>query len=277
VTGRNVDPRGRGLPKIAEIAITHGDGRVLEAGLPALHECEAGIAQLVCAIKPAVFESCPICLERPGETADHVPPEQLGGSAMTATCAPCNNKLGSRTESALVEWFDQSYRNYYTRDGERRPFGHDRVFMRQASTGEPVWIHERSGTISGLFQGSITSHQAWPHPNQYMNGILKSTYLAATLHLGGVPVGIPSVDEIRAELLAARDSPKRATVGMGPRARALKVYRTGAEASGPPLALVRTEQAGESVYLLSLAGTLLVSWPFPELNPLYRFSRITQS
>lgn len=35
---------------------------------------------------------------------------------------------------------------------------------------------------------------------------------------------------------------------------------------GPPLALVRSEHE-EPRYFISLAGTVLVDWPFPEITP----------
>jgi len=82
------------------------------------------------------------------------------------------------------------------------------------------------------------------------------------LHLGGVP-DVASAREIRAELVAARDARHRNVV-LGARARALGVYRTGRAAAGPPLALLRTDH-GEPRYLISLAGTVLVDWPFPEV------------
>lgn len=274
VTGWNTPEGGRGLPKVSEIEVTHDDGRVVHAKLRALQGKGAETAQLVRAISRARFRKCPICLEGPGETKEHVPPRQLGGVVMTYTCKACNGGLGSRTESALMDWFDDAFRIFYTRDGDQAPFGHDRVLFRRTEAGEFVLLHEKgTDRVADTFRDKmkpgvkLLSHQAWPHPAQYRTGLLKNAYLAACLSLGGVPL-VESADEIRAELLAARDARSRANVTLGDRARNLRCYRTGSVASGPHLALVRAGRDDETVYLLSLAGTVLVSWPFPEIPPI---------
>lgn len=289
VSGRNTETGGRGLPNVAEIEIAHDDGRVLQAYLPALQSGQSGTAALVRPIERATFRLCPICLESTGDTKEHVPPKPLGGVAMTYTCSACNGGLGSRSESAMQDWFDGAFRISYTREGDPAHFGHNRVLYRQTTSGEFVLLHEKSRGVLGdklSAGGTFVSHQAWPHPNQYKTGLLKNAYLAACLSLRGVP-GVESANEIRAELIAARDASSRAEVKMGERARGLKVYRTGGVASGPPLALVRTvagsaekdsdrtgqsaEQDGEVEYLISLAGTLLVAWPFPEIPATAQF------
>lgn len=285
VTGRDTETGGRGLPKVAEIEITHHDGRVIQATLPALQNVPTGMVTIVREIFRGEFPRCPICLAAAGDTKEHVPPKPLGGVAMTNTCRACNGGLGSRTESAMQDWFDGAFQISYTRDGDPAHFGHNRVLFRQTAEGEFVLLHEKGerdpDVLGDAFRagGQVVSHQAWPHPNQYRTGLLKSAYLAACLSLRGVPI-LESANEIRAELLAARDAPSRAAVAMGERARELKVWRTGSAASGPPLTLVRTvpelspEGEGGNAqpstggeYLISLAGTLLVSWPFPEIPP----------
>jgi hypothetical protein len=62
------------------------------------------------------FFICPLCLrvyhreylELPNDhplclTAEHVPPEEIGGKKMTITCRPCNTKFGGRVDSQLVK------------------------------------------------------------------------------------------------------------------------------------------------------------------------------
>lgn len=293
VSGRNTATGGRGLPRVAEIEITHHDGRTIEAKLPALQNVPRGKVTIVREIVRAEFPVCPICLDAAGDTKEHVPPKPLGGSVMTYTCRACNAGLGSRTESAMQDWFDSAFRISYTRDGAPAHFGHNRVLFRQTAEGEFVLLHEKGEKSPNVLGdalragGQVMSHQAWPHPNQYKTGLLKSAYLAACLSLRGVPI-CESALEIRAELLNARDAPSRSAVAMGDRAQELKVYRTGSVASGPPLALVRTvpEQSRENdshdgakpstegEYLISLAGTLLVSWPFPEIPATAQFQPV---
>lgn len=277
VTGRSTVSGGRGLPKVAEIALRHDDGALLEARIPDLVGAEYRPATVLRSIDPADFPVCPICLDAPGETREHVPPKPLGGSVMTRTCGPCNGKLGSRTESAMQDWYDSAFRISYSRQGDPHRFGHDRILIRKSPAGEYLLLHEKPSngqddTLGEALRGTGTlmSHQSWPHPNQYMNGLLKSAYLAACLSIRGVPI-VPSAEEIRAELLAARDTRKRADVQLGPHAASLGFHRTGTPAVGPPLALVRTEIDNQATYLISLAGTLLVTWPFPEIDPITQF------
>lgn len=284
VSGRSAKAGGKGLPAIAEIDLTREVGHVIQARLPGLHSAETETATVVRAIEPAGFPVCPICLESPGETREHVPPKPLGGSVMTHTCTACNGGLGSRTESALKDWFDSAVRISYTRAGDPAHFGHNRALWLQAADGGFVLLHEQGRDALNTqlaVGGSIVSHQTWPRRDEYKTGLLKNAYLAACLSLRGVPF-IESANEIRAELLAARNASSRAAVTMGPRARDLRVYRTATAASGPPLALVRTvsgiagkdgvpRTTDECEYLLSLAGTLLVTWPFPEVLPTAQF------
>jgi hypothetical protein len=110
-----------------------------------------------------------------------------------------------------------------------------------------------------------------PVEAELRNGILKSAFLAASLRLGGIP-NVTSARDVRAELVAVVNARSRADVVAGPRATSFGFYRTGAPASGSPLALMRgTKSATE--YFLSLAGTILVDWPFPELDPEHRYVR----
>ena len=53
-----------------------------------------------------------------------------------------------------------------------------------------------------------------------------------------------------------------------PIAEKLTAHRTGLAANGPTLALLRSDHEGESTYLISLAGTILVEWPFVDLDPM---------
>jgi hypothetical protein len=104
-----------------------------------------------------------------------------------------------------------------------------------------------------------------PVEAEVRNGMLKSAFLAACLHLGGVP-NVRSAREIRAELMAVVGARGRTQVVTGPRAKALGFYRTGAGAVGPRLALMKGREPG-SRYFVSLAGTIFADWPFPDIDP----------
>lgn len=49
------------------------------------------------------FERCPICLSTGSMTAEHVPPEAIGGRIITLTCDRCNNELGSSIDKPFVD------------------------------------------------------------------------------------------------------------------------------------------------------------------------------
>lgn len=106
VTGRGTVTGGRGLPKIAEMAFTRADGSTIKAKLRAFLTGSQHAAQRVCLIDGGTFPYCPICFDAQADSREHVPPKQFGGSVMANACSSCNNKLGSRTESAMLDWFD---------------------------------------------------------------------------------------------------------------------------------------------------------------------------
>lgn len=163
-------------------------------------------------------------------------------------------------------------RVYYTRDGDPRPFGHSRVHILWTDDGEFVQIPARGSNGPDEDFGEhlhsetgLDMTMAPPAPAEIQNGMLKSAYLAASLHLRHVP-NVRSAQEIRQELEAVIRSPSRAAVTAGPRAQALQFYRTGLAASEPTLGLLRIEDPTAG-HVISLASTILVDWPFPEINP----------
>lgn len=263
------------MAKIHEIELEHGDGhRIAARG----HHPPSGeglrTATGVCVIGPGQFPYCPICLreEAPAGTMEHVPPKAFGGSVMANTCADCNNRLGSRTESALQDWHDGAIRAHFTSDTSPEPFGHDRILLLTTESDEIVMLMEKrsaKGTspLDRLTDPNVKIQYTVPRPAEYKTGVLKSVYLAACLHFGGV-AHTPTVMAARDELLHARDAKSRRHVRLGPIAEQLKMHRTGLAASGPSLALLRSDHEGECTFLVSLAGTILVEWPFPDLDPM---------
>lgn len=276
VTGRSTrGAKTTGLPKIHQLDLGQVGGRPLVAHSdvkPSGDDLRTAIG--VCAIGAGRFPYCPICLCEgvPADTDEHVPPKAFGGVAMTNTCADCNNRLGSRTESALQDWYDRAIWAHFTSDTSPEPFARDRILMLKTDAGEPVMVLEKTapeGTapLERLKDPNVQIHYRWARPAEYKTGLLKSAYLAACLHFGGV-VHTPSVMAARDELLAARDAKTRREVKLGTIAEGLRVHRTGRSASGPTLALLKSVHDGETTYLLSLAGTLLLEWPFSDLDPM---------
>ena len=276
--GRHAKDKGPGLPKLSELVLEHDDGRTISAfAVPSGTNVRTGSAIAVKTIPPARFEFCPICYESPADTKEHVPPQNFGGRVMTWTCARCNNTLGSRTEAAMQDWFDNAVRVHYTEGSDPRPFGHTRALILTTAEGESVLMPERGSDPGDEFtsrlksQGEVEAHFQFPRPEEYRAGFLKNAYLAAALHIGGVP-DIPSANEIRAELQTILNASSRKSVVLGDHASKLRFHRTGTAATGPSLALLRNTSPDECGHFISLAGTVLVSWPFPEIDP-ERFGR----
>lgn len=264
-----------GLPKVNEITLRNHDGTRVNAFTARPSGGEGTrTATVIRVIRRGTFPYCPICLdaEKPADTLEHVPPKAFGGTVMANTCAECNNQLGSRTESALQDWYDNAIQAYFTSDGSPAPFGHDRVFVLEADRGGVVLMPEHASVtghdrFARLREANVELHTRLPRPAEYRTALLKSAYLAACLNFGGF-AHTPSLEAARLELLQARDAASRRDVELGPISAQLTVYRTGRQASGPLLALLLSEAGEESVYLISLAGTLLVEWPFPDLHPM---------
>ena len=240
---------------------------------------EEGTLQVLCEIAKDTFvrdgrACCPICIDGDPTDKEHVPQENLGGSVMTMTCKACNNGLGSRVEAPLQDWFDHAYRGVtFAHEGDVR--GHRYIptmYQRQAADGTFALVidGELSADVRRMFEAGELNMTYTP-PNRHRRGLalLKHAYLAACLHLHSVP-DIPEAHAIRADLIAARDTPKRAKPPESAAASRLRIWRSPIGRQGPPLALVaRHDPRGESEpeTLISLAGALFVSWPFAQLPP----------
>lgn len=272
VVGRSSNGVGRGLPAVAEIGLENPDGTVVAGtSLPVGPTVRRDRATAICEIHPLRFLVCPICLGEGPLTKEHLPPKRFGGQVMTYTCKRCNSTFGSRTEEAMLDWFDRAIRVVYRSEGNPRPVASGRVIYLRNEAGEVILMNQATGpapdALSQLMRsGKQVVMDVRDHASaQRLNGMLKSAYLAAALHLGGVP-DLPSVREIRQELLDVVQARSRKHVVAGPHAQRLRSFRTGASASGPPLALMKIE-ADDPRYVISLAGTILVDWPFPEVDP----------
>lgn len=130
-----------------------------------------------------------------------------------------------------------------------------------------------------LEAGTFNLHFREPDPRRVQLALRKHAYLAACLHLGRVP-DTPDVRQIRADLLAARNALPRTRPAASKLAERLRVYRSHRPPAGPPLALVLSRLDGlpdDQKLLISLAGSLFVSWPF-EIRPAeFAASRATGS
>ncbi len=187
------------------------------------------------------------------------------------TCKRCNNVLGSVVETELEHWYDDALVGV-TFEHEDVPGARKLPRLLTLKGPDGFALIPDGGDLPPavdpmLRSGSFTMTHRPPDPRRYRLALLKHAYLAACLYLGYVP-GIAEADEIRRDLIAARDTPKRDQPPASPPAERLKFYRSGRGRQGPPLAIVAARRPGENPEpLISLAGTLFVSWPFSTVPP----------
>jgi hypothetical protein len=188
----------------------------------------------------------------------------------TLTCARCNNQLG-RFEAELTRWcFGELGAVRAEADvvvGKRRI---PQVLLRWTDTGQYVLIvDERADPAlrDMLRSGQFSLHISPPDPRRYRIAALKHAYLAVCCQLGGIPASA-AAKEVRADLVAARDAVAMSEIPQSHRASDLRIMRSAAGPQGPALALARlpAEDVRDSVWI-SLAGSLLVAWPLPDVPP----------
>ena len=264
-------PAKKGTPPASglRVASESGTEAPLNIGLWRDSENQAK-AEIVRDIAFVRFEVCPICLTPDPDTLEHVPHGAIGGQVQTLTCARCNNQLG-RFEAELTRWcFGELVNVRAEADvvvGRRRI---PRVLLRWTGDGQFVLIVD--GRADPAFRdmlqsGEFSLHISPPNPRRYRLAALKHAYLAACCQLGAIPTSA-SAAEVRADLVAARDASGVGNVPESQRASSLRIMRSAAGPQGPALALARltAEDARDAVWI-SLAGSLLVDWPLPDVSP----------
>jgi hypothetical protein len=177
-------------------------------------------------IPQRMFTECPICGD-PATDDEHVPPASIGGRIMTRTCAPCNNNLGSRVEVDLADWFDgASSRTRVESTGIRGARNPGRLLLGFTPDGQFGLMPEREPTAdiyAMLRSGSLSLTATPPDFNRYRIALLKQAYLAGCMRFG-VPEG-DAAEEVRRDLIAARDAPSRREVRQSRLAHGLHVFR----------------------------------------------------
>jgi hypothetical protein len=212
------------------------------------------------------FDACPIC-GSPANTREDVPPKSMRGKPVTSTCKPCNNRLGRNVEHDLAAWYhDATTDARFEAPGipGRRRSG--RILWRTAEAGQALVLamdSSRDDAIPDMLrQGTVTLEAYPPDENRCRLALLKAVYLAKCMQ-SGVPQG-PIADEVRRDLIAARDAASRHEVPPSPLAFGLIVMRFEEPVPGvtAPIvtALARDPNEGPSEGVL-LARRVYVSWP----------------
>ncbi|MFJ1541905.1 HNH endonuclease [Micromonospora chalcea] len=209
------------------MSVNRASGGPLDFGIEPPGPTETVPLRLIEVLRPRMFDDCPICGD-PATTEEHVPPQRLGGTRMTRTCARCNNSFGTLLEADLVDWFDEAWSTSSFQSGAvagRRQTS--RLLRRWTSDGQFVFLPEgRCDPAVGEILaagGDVTLEVSPPDQNRCRLALLKSMYLALCIR-AGVPEGEPA-DRLRAELLAVRGAKRKADVPVSPIALGLTVLR----------------------------------------------------
>ncbi len=200
----------------------------------------------------------------------------LGGSVMTSTCAPCNNRIGAVSEEQLRRLVAGEVQLELRFNGAKAPRGWRKATatIRQVPT-EPSVFHVERGDPELLtalgndhpFEVRYTLFDQFP----IGIAILKYAYLAACVWFRAIPK-LEDADSYRKLLMAARDGKDQDptvhnTVGALVQSLALVENPT---TSGSVILTAPT--AGRPTWTFVMAGRLAVPWPFNDLLPTEQFA-----
>lgn len=187
---------------------------------------------------------------------------------MTSTCQPCNSGLGSRLEASLLDWYQDALTNVrITCESIPGAMRESRVYLRESETGARVFLFPRnihSRTRDMLETGAFNLSGDPPPRHVVKLALLKNAFLTAclwrrTVHFEGTQAG-----DIRAHLIAARDSQHR-NVPSSAIAERLDVLRATVDQSIPLGLAVLDIPDEELAVRIVLGRSVYVSWPFDDL------------
>jgi hypothetical protein len=258
------------------MSIDLADGRVLDIGAQPKPLGESIGITAIEEIHRHLFDSCPIC-GAPATNDEHVPPASMGGKIMTRTCGPCNHRLGSHIEADLTDWFENAITlPRFGSPGVQGNRKSGRILWRMTPAGEFVLLmngRHDPAIIDMLKSGQVDVAGLLPDRNRYHLALLKHAYLAACMRFGILQGD--AADEVRRDLIAARDAASRKEVPESRLALGLTVLRShqlspsAPPVTAPVVSAVAHEATGPCQGVL-LAGRVFVSWssrPFDVQQP----------
>lgn len=214
------------------------------------------------------FGHCPICLTPNPTSREHVPPKTLGGTVITYTCEPCNNRFGSVIEPDLLNWYEDAFTN--VRIGHENVHGarkSRRALHRKTSDGTP-FLYLEDGIDSKIHEqirpGATLDVTYDEHDMARVKlAVLKSTYLGACALMKQILVG-PEADQVRHELMAVRDLRRNDPLPpLGPAARSIVFARSDEPTDDKVLLVLVKPSNGTAPYAaVSLRGAIIASWVF---------------
>lgn len=160
--------------------------------------------------EPVSFAQCPICLSSDPTSAEHVPPEAIGGRIMTSTCVPCNNELGSSIDAPFVDSMFGRFRSFkLSTEDSNGVLGYRTYRNVRLAAGESheqaVWIDGRKNSrqfLAGATRFEVKMQP--PDPKAVGLGELKSLYLACCVIANAILSG-ETAERVRQDLIAVRD------------------------------------------------------------------------
>lgn len=183
---------------------------------------------------------------------------------MTRTCGPCNHRLGSHVEADLADWYDNALTlPRFASSGVQGDRKSSRILWRETPEGEFVLLMNGRydpAIIDMLKSGQVDLAGLLPDRNRYRLALLKHAYLAACMKFGVLQGA--AADEVRQDLMAARDAAGRMDVPQSRLALGLTVlrrYRPCRPGDAPVAWAVAHVPAAPCDGVL-LAGRVIVSW-----------------
>ncbi|MFY1659422.1 HNH endonuclease [Micromonospora sp. WMMD1274] len=249
----------RRAPESMSIALP--TGRAIDAAIRPDDPGESAEVTLIEPIRPRVFESCPICGD-PATSKEHIPPDRIGGKVMTRTCLPCNNRLGSNVETDLLDWVEGALSRPSLRSAAvQGPRREKRVLVRNTPEGEFVLVIDgraHPDLKAMLESGEVDLDAVLPNWGRCCLALLKHAYLAACLTHGVLEGDV--ADEVRRDLIAARDAENKQSVPTSQLALGLTILRTYEPTTDEPAIRAVLHDPAGPVEGVLLAGRIFVSW-----------------
>jgi hypothetical protein len=259
--------RGRGASREKGLATAHavtlqGPGDA-EFVLGRLERSQERLdIEILALAQPMNFDRCPICSERTPTSKEQVPPAAIGGAAMTTSCTRCNNELGSRLEAPLIDWLEDAVGSVSLSHDEVR--GARRASRELLRPGNRCswWAASTRRSAADSVRARFSMSFTEPDHPRYRLAALKNAYLGACLLLRSMPQTPESV-AIRAELVAARELGRKQPVKVSSLCARQQIWKSHGPAVPGEIALTRTQpsDAATPIIAVSLARTLMVSWP----------------
>ncbi|MCX4639895.1 HNH endonuclease [Streptomyces platensis] len=274
----------KGLAAASSITLQGLNGSHLNIQRAGFNDRHGVGVEYIALAEPMKFDRCPICLTPDPTTDEHVPPKSLGGSVMTSTCERCNNRFGSLLEATLTSWWEDAVGSVaFSHEEVRGARRTSRILHRQTEDGEFALLLDRGKMDREIQQkmvvdSTITMTYSLPDPRRYRLAAMKSAYLGACLITKSIPE-TAEANAIRDELMDVRELDSQQRPKISPLCRDLMIAKSQGPSTPGEIALVQTRppNGGRPMFAISLARTLLVSWPIGGFLAVEKSGKVTDT